>query len=336
MIRQRIEWVDYAKAAAIFLVVLLHVHCNVSVDQLINGFIMPAFFIISGYLFSYERNPSPRMFAKKRFRQIIVPYLWINAVAYLCWLIVLRRYGDDAGSAAAWHEPLVNILAGYPAKYPHDTPLWSLLSFFVVEMAYYPIGRIVKSPWLTACVFLAIAYLLKAIGIDGASLPLAIGPSICGIAFYAAGNGLRRFDFKSVSNAVCIAVAIVSLTSLVASTCSNGMASFYICRYGNFVLFLCSSLSGCALVIAVSILVSRMVKESAIIRLISNGTLIICGFHLLCFAVIKGVMLSCFGIEPRELASGLWRGLAFAVAAFAMTLPVAYAVRRYLKPIVGK
>ena len=59
---KRIAWIDYGKSLAIFLVVLLHVNCNHEVVKVINGFIMPLFFLMSGYLFRIDRTPSYKVF----------------------------------------------------------------------------------------------------------------------------------------------------------------------------------------------------------------------------------------------------------------------------------
>lgn len=55
---KRIVWIDYAKSIAIWLVVLLHTHCDAECSQIINSFVMPTFFILSGILFSSERYVS--------------------------------------------------------------------------------------------------------------------------------------------------------------------------------------------------------------------------------------------------------------------------------------
>ena len=135
---KHIIWIDYAKSIAIFLVVLLHTHCSETLAQVINSFIIPLFFMMSGYLFSYRRNPAYGPFIYKRFRQLVVPYLWIGALGYLAWLLVLRHYGSDAGSDQSWYEPLIGILGGFADLMTTDIPLWFLLSLFVVEAVSYP------------------------------------------------------------------------------------------------------------------------------------------------------------------------------------------------------
>lgn len=51
MSQSRIDWIDYSKAILIMLVVFAHCpRVPYTLDALIVGFHMPAFFIISGYL----------------------------------------------------------------------------------------------------------------------------------------------------------------------------------------------------------------------------------------------------------------------------------------------
>lgn len=107
-------WIDYAKTISIFFVVLLHTYCVAELTAALNSFVMQAFFFFSGFLFLRERNPDYRRFVDKRFRQLIVPYLWINAVAYAAWLFVLRHFGSDADAEIGWHEPLTAIAIGLP------------------------------------------------------------------------------------------------------------------------------------------------------------------------------------------------------------------------------
>lgn len=72
---RRINWIDYAKAFAIYAVLVIHTHCDASVTKICNAIALPLFFFISGYLFSFEHHKTFRPFLYKRFRQLIIPYL---------------------------------------------------------------------------------------------------------------------------------------------------------------------------------------------------------------------------------------------------------------------
>lgn len=331
----RITWIDHGKAIAIFCVVWLHVHCDPTVTRVINGFIMPLFFIMSGFLFSYDRNPSYRRFAWKRFRQLVVPYLWINIVAWIAWVTVLRHFGSNGDGDIAWHMPLTGIIAGIPPMLTHDIPLWSLLSFYVVEMIFYPLCKVNGRPFLIAAGALAVNLLMWWFFSDHiARLPLALGPSVAGVCFYAVGFGCRRLGERPDRLFRPLPTVLAAIV-FAAAIHFNSNVDFYICNYGDYALYMLSSICGSYVVMSLCHSISRAGLPSGI-RFISESTLIICGFHLMAFAALKGVGLFLFGIQPEQLTAGAVRGLLFAIAALALTLPPAWFIRRYLRPLVDK
>lgn len=332
---KRIAWIDYGKSLAIFLVVLLHVNCNHEVVKVINGFIMPLFFLMSGYLFSIDRNPTYKVFVAKRFRQLMVPYLWISALAYAAWVTVLRHVGSSTDSGMEWHVPLVGIFGGIPPLLRHDVPLWSLISFFMAEIIYYPLCRRVHRPLMIAAGALILTLTIAlTIPTVPQYFPLALGPTLCALIFYDLGHYLRS---KSDGGRSFFRLprALAAALFFVVSVRFNEEISFYTCRYGNFGLFLISSLSGSYLVCCAAYLLSRL-GVPALIRFTSRVTLLICGFHLLVFAVIKGIALYGFGIAPEMLADGILPGMCFALASFFICLGISFIIEHYFRFLVDK
>ena len=45
-------------------------------------FHMPLFFFLSGYLFRFDRHPNFMPFVRRRFRQLMCPYIVINLVTF--------------------------------------------------------------------------------------------------------------------------------------------------------------------------------------------------------------------------------------------------------------
>lgn len=332
---KHIIWVDYAKSMAIFMVVLLHVHCCEAIDKTIDAFIMPLFFMLSGFVFRYESNPDYGTFARKRTRQLLVPYLWINAVAYLAWLLVLRHFGADASREIAWHSPLAGIIAGIPPLLCHDTPIWSILSFYVVELAFYPLCRRGLSPWaVTAGAFAAGALSqIPFSGFDPAYLPLALGPSLWGLGFYALGHALRPYlAASSFTHRRVAGAGVAALAVFVPAAMLNGKVEFYIfANGGNYALFLLSGIAGSVAVMSLAAWAAEVAGRRAFISFTASETLLVCGFHLLTFALLKGVALYGFGEQPAGLTGGPLRGICFAVTAFAITLTAIWALRRVLR-----
>lgn len=334
-----IGWMDYAKTFAIFSVVLLHTHCNGELTVAINGYVMPLFFFLSGYLFSVQRNPHFGKFVYKRFRQLVIPYLWINIATYMAWLLVLRHYGTDAGSGLAWHEPLRAIALGIPPQLVHDIPVWSLLSFFVVETVYYLLHEKLKIHSLTIATVAyatAAAMSLFAPG-QGWALPLCVVPATCGLTFYCLGHrakdSVNKPEFVTRPNVW----TFVAATAIFAGALYlNSPTQFFIGLLGNPLWFLLGAIGGIVIWIQVSAYLSAIAHDPAWIQFISRGTLLICGFHLLVFAMLKGVVLLGMHANPSVLTANIAYGLLTAVATTALCCPIIYIVHRWLRPLVSK
>lgn len=335
----RIGWIDYAKSIAIFFVILIHTHCDQSLTVTLKSFTMPTFFFISGFLFSRERNPDYKAFAIKRFRQLVVPYLWINAVAYIAWIAVLRHYGEGADAGIAWHEPLIAVALGLPPGLVHDIPLWSLLCFFVVEMVYYPLqGRLIRNDAVIALIFFIAAGAVSLFGPDeGIILPLSLAPALSAMVFYALGHLASTYRKKiAMLFSPNIPLMLLGVVMVAASVTFNTPVSFFIGMIGHPLLFIIGAAGGIIFVVQFAAYLNVLAADPKPIRFISRGTLLICGFHLLAFAAIKGVLMFGFGVDPAILTQGVARGLLMSIAALALCVPVIWIVERYARFLVSK
>ena len=131
---KRILWIDYAKSICIYLVLLGHAHASQPVTDFIYTFHMPLFFFLSGCLFSFEKHPNFKEFAIKRFKGLMVPYLWINLITYLFWLLAGRNFGEDATISTTWYSPIIGILLGYSKQMIHNTPMWFFICLYFLEI----------------------------------------------------------------------------------------------------------------------------------------------------------------------------------------------------------
>ncbi len=333
----RIKWIDYAKTFAIYAVLVIHTHCDVGVTKICNAIALPLFFFISGYLFSFERHKTFRPFLYKRFRQLIIPYLWINVVAYLFWIVIGRHFGEDATSGLAWHEPLVGIALGIGPKLTHDIPLWSLLSFFVVEMIYYWAYRALPRNGVWAIFFLMISWLMGIYHEYTSALPLTFAPVMSGLFFYTLGQTFKSRDLltKFATNINLITIlAILGLFVFISEI--NSEVNFYICQYGNFLLFVSAALLGIISIIMLSIRIGKWLGERKIISIISIGTLLICGFHLMIYSLIKGIGYFIFHIQPALMTNGPVRGLLFALTGLLLCIPIVVFIEKYLRVLTDK
>lgn len=126
---QREKWIDVVRGGAILLVVIGHSGCPEILYNLIYSFHMPLFFVISGYLYNYDKwNKTLRFksFFVNRLNAYIKPYFilcGINLVLCIIQEIIKNRVAVETFSLVGkW---IYGILYVYPSvEYmPNCTPL---------------------------------------------------------------------------------------------------------------------------------------------------------------------------------------------------------------------
>lgn len=334
-VQRRIGWVDYAKILAIYSVVIIHIHSYLTLNQILKVVTMPVFFFVSGLLFSAERNPDFKTFAVKRFRQLVVPYVWINVVAYAAWYLVLRHYGNDADSDAAPQVPLLGAVFGLPSQLVHDIPLWSLLTFFSAEMVYYFLHvKCRVANWLLLVAAAAVAVFVSA-NTDRWEweLPFALAPLGAAVVYYTLGQTVKgRADWLFRRNLLLL---LVGAAVWVACALQNDTPRFFQGYLGNPLLYIIGSIGGICVLIQLSVYLDYWIGDRRWVRLISRSTLLICGFHLMALAGIKGVLLLGFGVQPDILITHPVAWL-YGIVALALCVPVSVFISRYLPWLVSK
>lgn len=236
-----------------------------------------------------------------------------------------------------------SLFTGIPPFLVHNIPCWSLLCFFLCEIVYWPINKWIGKDWIIVILSITLTFFIsKVLGHKMGELPLTLGPTLSAIGFYAIGHMCRRFIpmsdesvSKNLSPLVLLGGVFLCFGANLLCNKYNGEVLFFICDYGLYPLYLLSSLFGAIGVIGVSMLLALLLGRNTFITTISIGTLLICGFHLLAFAVIKGCGLL-LGFSPYELTAGLWRGIAFSILVLCLLYPFIVIIRKYAKWLVDK
>lgn len=181
---------DWVKAFAIYLVVVSHTAIARPVAHWAFMVEIPLFFFMSGYLFRFRSNPSFSAFAKKRFRQIIIPYITINTVTYLFWLLATRRFNTDNAAIPAW-QPLVGIITCRSTLLHHNATMYFFTALFNIEILYYLLFR--KRNFSARCLITLLLAMLGAADyyLSPSELPFSISHTLVGIVFYSLGYELR-------------------------------------------------------------------------------------------------------------------------------------------------
>ncbi len=303
----RIVWLDYGKAIAIYLVVLAHTAIYKPVEAFIYTFHMPFFFFMSGYLFSFDKYPSYLQFAKRRFKQLIVPYVILNLMTYLLWFFVLRKVGDDANEAVGVFSPLMAAAVVNAKAMVHDVPLWFLAALFVVENLYYLLYKNKKYSAIVTITLFLLAFVNNAY--NSVRLPFCIDIALVATLFYRLGCVLKEKGDKIFKPYLFVLSAVV----VVAVFVFNGKVAMHTDTYNNIFLFVAGGVAGCYFMAYLCKMLQTLFGERKIIQIIAKDTLLICAFHLIVFAVLKGVMLYVFKIDPSILTGTVFLNVIFAL-----------------------
>ena len=303
----RIVWLDYGKAIAIYLVVLAHTAIYKPVESFIYTFHMPFFFFMSGYLFSFEKYPSYLQFVKRRFKQLIVPYVILNIITYLLWFFVLRKVGDDANEAVGVFSPIIAALTVNAKAMVHDVPLWFLAALFVIENLYYLLYKNGKYSVIVTVILFLLAFLNNAF--NPVRLPFCLDIALVALLFYRLGCVLKEKGDKIFKPYLFVLSAVVMVLVFI----FNGKVAMHTDTYNNIFMFVAGGIAGCYFMSYICKMLQSWFGERKFIQAIAKDTLLICAFHLIIFAVLKGVMLYVFKIEPSILTGTVLLNVIFAL-----------------------
>lgn len=306
--QQRKDYIDYAKAIGIFLVVLAHTPLKNEVSDWIYVFHMPLFFYLSGFLFDFKRYPDYKRFIVRRFHQLVIPYFLINLLTYLIWFLVLRHYGADSETNIAWYQPIVGFLLCNGSEMIHNVPLWFLLCLFIVEIFYYGLlqNAGIKKNVLWLSFFVFAGYLNYRY--NPALLPFSLGTAMVAIVFY--GTGYLCGQYRLLKSNVLGVLFSFIITILVAGY--NGRIYMHINYYSNYLLFFIGALAGIYMTMCLSVYLTKLVKFS-FISFIGRNTLLICGFHLMVFSLLKGILFFVFHFNLQSLEQVILGNVVFAI-----------------------
>ncbi len=237
---KRILWIDYAKSICIYLVLLGHAHASQPVTDFIYTFHMPLFFFLSGCLFSFEKHPNFKEFAIKRFKGLMVPYLWINLITYLFWLFAGRNFGEDATISTTWYSPIIGILLGYSKQMIHNTPMWFFICLYFLEIFYYllfkPLQKKSKSIKISVLIVIAvIGYTNYAY--NPYTLPFCLGTAIVGMVFYGIGNLIVHNIQITKIKLLHIILVFLTMGIVIFIAHENGYIIMDTNNYNNYILF---------------------------------------------------------------------------------------------------
>lgn len=288
--RDRLLWVDYAKAFSILCVVLHHTLLSEPIYSISYQLCLSTFFVLSGMFFPQQLSYGS--FIAKRAKQLLIPYILFATLSYGIWWFIGRHVGIEKDDVC-WWEPLLGVIIGTRDSIITYRPLWFLTCLFVTENLYYLI-QCIHSRYIRRLVlvcFMAIGFLL---GYKAIILPWGTTSACVMVGLYAIGHTLQQHgtsSFQSISISRLLVIVLISALLFIVGYIFNPTTEISCSQFGNPLLFLLSTLSAAALWITLGIVLETKWGSIPFLCILGRHTLLILGFHLHCFAFIKGCMV---------------------------------------------
>ena len=260
----RIVWVDWAKAFAIFFVVVGHVGLE-SLRPFVYAFHVPAFFVLSGYLYK-------KAWWFQTFLSFVVPVLAFSALYFIMSLIASDFDFTETWTKKTW------FVYKLDETRPMFTGLWFLEVLFVGRLLLGDGGfDFIKKNYI----LFSIIFTLSSVVIDALSIELnwyitriiQCFPFL-GFGIYLKESNLIRSFNPMARNTICMAVG-GGILFLVLMHINQWCDIMYNRYNSTYIVFFINAVLGSLLLFYICL----FLKRSSIIEVLSIGTLVILGCH---------------------------------------------------------
>ena len=203
--KERKEWIDIARAIAIFLVVLSHVERKGMITDYTAAGGVAVFFFLSGYV--YRAGEKAGEFWKKKAVRIFIPYLVVGLFS----ILVYNLLGGIAAQAlkisikdVSFPMQVFHLLWGNSKKkvMKWNESLWFVPCFLCILLLERLTDHLTKEKWqriLAVVVYFTVGTLITEC--TKIYLPWQMETALHAYVFFAAGRGMRYWiDRRSVED----------------------------------------------------------------------------------------------------------------------------------------
>lgn len=283
MTANRINWIDWGKVFAIYLVILGHLLSSKGAEDWMVDFVylfhMPFFFFISGYLFSVKESKVADLL-KRIAKSLLLPYLLLNLVSNFflipSWVLSKRM-------------PVENLMYFLTADCRGESgPTWFLICLAWVWLTAWFLLKCDR--WMQYVLLLVCAvaaYLLPF------HLCWRLDTALMVVPFFMVGHYLKNKITQGVLKGLLVFVPC--LVATVYMTGLMGYANTYLLKYGQYpLLYYPAAFLGIFMLMGFCMMFDKM--SFKLIRVSSTGTILIMALHGIAILYVKSAMKHLFGI----------------------------------------
>ena len=335
--KERINWIDWAKALAVCSVVFCHLPQSQEwfYYRYLQALTMVIFIFISGYL--KKDRGSDKENWKKYWFGLIIPYIIYNVVVYPYW--ILKYYLTNGALPDLFHamRPLIGaLLLEHESSFaePLNGPLWYLPAILIMHITIDLCRKTKYQHWIMAglCILSVFLY--------GANKYWNFAPYLTPIGimrnlpYYYMGYLFGQyhlfrechFRWDIIGCITCLSASILLFVWHLKAFYSGQHILHIALFYPINVLFLFGVLYGCKVLNGI---------RSSFITNLSIGTLVIIGLHIMLVTVANYTLEKALGIYGT-ICYQWYTALPTAIAIVAILYPIILWAKQHFPFLLGR
>lgn len=320
---KRIDWIDYAKAIAAMLVICLHIPNYDVCKNVINSFVLPMFFILSGMTFSYK-NERFKTYLKKK----ILTLVWASFALYGILNIVIE-YVFSLISGNEFSVSIKSMATGviFQMRGSYEFGAWFLICMFTSQIMIFFLAKyIIKKPihiLISAMLFYFIGNIYSLF--IHKVLPWSLDVALLAVAYILFGYYIKEAKlFENIINTriFLICVVLFLFGNIIAITSGNTM-DLYLNNIGNPVAAILTAVGGTGIIFYIC----KKIRNNRVIKFIGQNSLIIYCTQYSFIRILNNFNMNC-GL--------LFKFIIYFLITLVATTITSYVVRRFFPIMIGK
>ena len=205
--------IDFVKGLCVLCVILGHSGVTLGIiPEFWYTFYMSAFFLFSGYLFSYKETLKKTVWNKTKSLYILYLIWTVIPWAVLCVGKLIRGTGISSDNLLMFGKIILGLSTPRLVR-----QMWFLIALFTVEMMWIIIDKLIKNKTLKGGVVLLLGALGAALNLYEINISLfRIGTALILLPIFALGVFLKRnIDNKKIKSIVYMNVPTLIISALV-------------------------------------------------------------------------------------------------------------------------
>lgn len=287
--------IDTAKAILIIIMIAGHFEIDRPLRNFIYSFHMPAFVLLSGYLFKPKECDNLKKSIAKTAKALLLPY-----ALYGVFFVIIKDYPilnklKSVVLGMSFSKNLFTDVKGVG-------PCYFLLLLFCVRVVYIIVAKIFKNnDTHTSCAIIVLSAVGLVLGQNGLWLPWSFDVALYSLIFYHAGYLLKKYGVIEYvcSRPYCYFIIACGWAYLV----YKGGIELATRNYGSFGIAIICSICGCVILYMFSRYICMHFPKfiTKILCAIGENTLYILVIHTLWGTQIENISEKYFGLTPEYI-----------------------------------